>query len=122
VAYYAGNLPRTLLQWLAEGRRASRIILFADYDGVGLENYQRLKAALGNQAEFWLMPQWRTLLERYGNRDIFQDNVRRFEAARQALAAVAPGDAVHELIEAMAYKGMMLEQESVMIPVGSRSL
>ena len=115
VAYYAGNLPRVLLQWLAERQRASRIVLFADYDGVGLDNYRRLKEAVGDMAEFWLMPQWRSLVERYGNRTIWANNVDLFESARKALAISAPEDPVHELIEALAHLGMMLEQEAVVI-------
>ena len=121
VAYYAGNLPRVLLQWLAARRRASRIILFADYDGVGLDNYRRLKDAAGDAAEFWLMPQWHSLIERYGNRTIWENNVELFESARKALATSAPEDPVHDLIEVLAHYGMMLEQEAVVIPVSSRS-
>lgn len=113
VAYYAGNLSNTLLNWLAQRRRASEIILFPDYDGVGLDNYRRLKEAVGTQARFWLMPDWQRLLARYGNRTIWRQNLPSFESAREALATLAPDDPVYELIEALAHHGMMLEQEAV---------
>ncbi|XOZ33163.1 hypothetical protein ACMDCT_13230 [Halomonadaceae bacterium KBTZ08] len=113
VAYYAGNLANTLLNWLALRPRAPEIILFPDYDGVGLDNYRRLKEAVGEQARFWLMPDWQRLLTRYGNRAIWRQNVQSFECAREALATLAPDDPVHELIEVLAHHGMMLEQEAV---------
>ncbi|TDT44553.1 hypothetical protein DES49_0664 [Halospina denitrificans] len=113
VAYYAGNLTNNLLRWLESRQRASQVILFPDYDGTGLENYARLKTAIGDQASFWLMPGWKALLARYGNRTIWQDNLVTFETARQRLKWLAPEDRVHELIEELAFWGMMLEQEAI---------
>jgi hypothetical protein len=46
LAYYAGQLSDVLLQWLSEQRRTNEVILFPDYDGIGLTNYARLANSL----------------------------------------------------------------------------
>ena len=38
LVYYAGQLPALFLHWLCETNRTDKIIIFPDYDGIGLRN------------------------------------------------------------------------------------
>ena len=110
--YYGGQLDGRLLSWLGHRPRASQVILFADYDGVGLSNFARLREALGDACDFWLMPQWESKLARYGGVQLWRDTLRHFTTA---VAQLPPS--VRELTERMQYLGMALEQEAVWLPV-----
>lgn len=109
--YYGGQLDGRLLSWLGHRPRASRVILFADYDGVGLSNFVRLHEVLGDYCEFWLMPQWERKLARYGSVQLWRDTLRHFTTAVAQLPAP-----VRELTEQMQQLGMALEQEAVWLP------
>lgn len=109
--YYGGQLDGRLLSWLGHRPRASWVILFADYDGVGLSNFARLREALGDACDFWLMPQWESKLARYGSVQLWRDTLRHFTTAASQLPA-----SVRELTEQMQYLGMALEQEAVWLP------
>ncbi len=109
--YYGGQLDGRLLSWLGHRPRASHVILFADYDGVGLSNFTRLREALGDACDFWLMPQWESKLKRYGSVQLWRDTLRHFTTAVAQLPAP-----VRELTEQMQHLGMALEQEAVWLP------
>ena len=109
--YYGGQLDGRLLTWLSQRQRASRVILFPDYDGVGLANFARLYEMLGDACECWLMPQWESKLARYGSNPLWRDTLRHFTTAVAQLPAP-----VRELTEQMQQLGMALEQEAVWLP------
>ena len=109
--YYGGQLDGRLLSWLGHRPRASQVILFADYDGVGLSNFTRLREALGGAGDFWLMPQWESKLARYGSVQLWRDTLSHFTTAVAQLPAP-----VRELTEQMQHLGMALEQEAVWLP------
>ncbi|MEX1056399.1 MAG: hypothetical protein WED11_01605, partial [Natronospirillum sp.] len=118
VIWYSGNLTSVMLDWLSEIRRASQIWHFPDYDGIGLMNFCRLRERLGEQADFWLFPQWQALLKRYGNNAIWQSNLSEFNAASMRLKQCLPADhPLHELTARMSELGMGLEQEAVWLAV-----
>lgn len=106
--YYGGQLDGRLLAWLGQRPRTSRVILFSDYDGVGLANFARLFAQLGDTCEYWLMPDWQTKLARYGSHRLWQDTLREFSNAVAQLP-----DYLSSLTEQMHQSGMALEQEAV---------
>jgi hypothetical protein len=108
MAYYGGQLHHVLLQWLGRRPRAPRVVFFADYDGVGLVNFARLHAVLGDACEFWLMPDWATKLERYGNPQLWRDTLRDFSAASGRLP-----HSLEPLVAQMQQTGKALEQEAV---------
>lgn len=110
--YYGGQLDGRLLAWLAKQPRASRVILFPDYDGVGLANAARLHGLLGEACECWLMPDWQTKLERYGSQKLWQDTYREFSSSVCRLPAY-----LDPLVERMRQTGLALEQEAVWLPV-----
>lgn len=109
--YYGGQLDGRLLAWLARRPRASRVVLFPDYDGVGLANFARLHALLGNACECWLMPGWSSKLARYGSQQLWRDTFRDFTRAGSQLP-----DYLGPLSEQMRQSGLALEQEAVWLP------
>lgn len=110
--YYGGQLDGRLLAWLGQRPRASRVVLFPDYDGVGLANFARLFAQLGDACECWLMPDWQSKLARYGSQRLWQDTSREFTSA----ASLLP-DYLDPLTEQMRQSGLALEQEAVWLSV-----
>ena len=110
--YYGGQLDGRLLAWLGQRPRASRVVLFPDYDGVGLANFARLFAQLGDTCECWLMPDWQSKLARYGSQRLWQDTLREFTSAVLQLP-----DYLGPLTEQMRQFGLALEQEAVWLSV-----
>lgn len=86
--YYAGQLSEVLLRWFSEQKRAEKVILFPDYDGVGLSNYVRLARSLHGESklEFFWLPNWEQKLLTFGNVEIWQNTRGQFENALQNLA------------------------------------
>ncbi|MGT8837078.1 DUF7281 domain-containing protein [Vibrio cholerae] len=114
VIWYRGQLHNKVIDWLAAPQRSPFIYLFADYDGVGLNNYRRLKERLGERTTFWLMPNWRTLLTRYGQNKLWIDTAREFESfERNAGQWLEQENELKALIQAMRKQGLALEQEVV---------
>lgn len=109
--YYGGYLDGRLLSWLAKRPRASQVILFPDYDGVGLGNFARLRNVLGDACDFWLMPQWERKLARYGSVQLWRDTLGQFIGASKHLPA-----SLDALTEQMQQLGLALEQEAVWLP------
>lgn len=119
VAYYAGQLPTALLGWLTQQPRAPRVVLFADYDGVGLLNYARLQQAIPDGCHFWLMPGWRERLQRFGNRELWQRTLPQFQRAQQQLRHSEADPELLQLCQVMAEQGVALEHEAVwLLPNG----
>ena len=113
VIWYRGQLPNALLDWLAAYPRASQILFFPDYDGVGLLNYAHIKKRLGDNVHLWLMPNWSMHLQQYGRNDLWQASHPQFKSAVQHLAKLPPEPTVQSLIQAMQRHALALEQESV---------
>lgn len=110
--YYGGQLNNLLLNWLASRPRASRVVHFPDYDGVGLANFARLHQRLGEACSCWLMPDWSARLERYGNPQLWRHGLRDFSRASPRLPAY-----LTPLLEQMSQSGRALEQEAVWLPL-----
>lgn len=113
LAYYAGYLPARVLQWLAARRRVPEVILFPDYDGVGLLNYARLRESCAAPCAFWLMPGWQGLLAAYGNGEVWRNTQAEFQAALTRLEAAGLERGVQDLCAALSQAGMALEHEAV---------
>lgn len=113
VAYYSGQLPNSVIDWLSGCQRAPEIWFFPDYDGVGLLNYARIRARLGSAVHMWLMPNWQNLLSEFGCELLWQDTQREFKIMQGHASFGDFEMPVKQLIQFMQRKGKALEQESV---------
>ncbi len=109
--YYGGQLDGRLLSWLGHRPRAHRVIIFPDYDGIGLANIARLYKVLGNSCECWLMPHLESKLARYGSNPLWRDTLPHFTRAVDQLPPY-----MRDLAEQMRRSGLALEQEAVWLP------
>lgn len=119
VAYYAGQLPGRLLKWLACRPRAPEVIVFPDYDGVGLLNYARLLEVCASPTRFWLMPDWARLLTTYGSHAVWQNTLADFHAAFARLEAAGAPQEVMAMCCVLSAQGLALEHESVWLRLPS---
>ena len=113
LAYYAGQLPARLLNWLAARQRVPEVIFFPDYDGVGLLNYARLREACMAPCSFWFIPGWRGLLTKYGNNALWRNTQIEFQTAISRLESIGMEDELKFLCQALSQHGLALEHEAV---------
>lgn len=114
IIWYRGQLHNKLIEWLSVPERASMVYFFADYDGVGLNNFRRLKEKLGERAEFWMMPNWKALLNRYGQNQLWVDTAREFTSfLENSSNLLTKSSHLQALVLEMQTKGLALEQESI---------
>ncbi|EHZ2538218.1 hypothetical protein K5N28_002029 [Vibrio parahaemolyticus] len=114
VIWYRGQLHNKLIDWLSVPDRAPMVYFFADYDGVGLNNYSRLKMRLEQRTEFWMMPNWRELLARYGQNQLWNDTAREFDSfERNSQSLLREPSELQYLVTEMKKQGLALEQESI---------
>ena len=113
VVYYAGNIHGVLLDWLAHKPRCSELILFPDYDGVGLANYMRLFERVGQRVQFWLMPNWQQKLQQMGSRELWIKNRPLFDSSLEKLRCLGVDGDIWQLVDCMRSAAMALEQETV---------
>lgn len=114
--YYAGQIPDLLLQWFSSHQRSQHVLLFPDYDGVGLSNYVRLAQAMHSDTtlEFYWMPNWQEKLVKFGDAEIWASTRIQFENAFDKLSACGLLDErFKELAHLSQSHGKSLEQESV---------
>ncbi len=119
IVWYRGQLQNSIINWLATRPRAASVIIFPDYDGVGLQNYLRLKQALKQQLRLWLMPGWQQKLQAFGSNQLWQNSNAEFTAAALEITKQQGFDEpeVLELLQTMQTRGLALEQEAVWLPV-----
>ncbi|GLT15882.1 DUF7281 domain-containing protein [Vibrio algivorus] len=114
VIWYRGQLHNKLIEWLSVPERASMVYFFSDYDGVGLNNYRRLWEKLEDRAEFWMMPNWKILMNRYGQNQLWVDTAREFNSfIENSSNLLAHSSNLQELVTEMKMKGLALEQEVI---------
>ncbi|MBF6650096.1 hypothetical protein [Methylobacter sp. BlB1] len=114
--YYAGQLPEFFLQWLSECSRSPQVILFPDYDGIGLSNYARLAKSLHAETklDFYWMPNWQDKLMKYGDKEIWSRTSILFHNAYNQLKLSNLVDKdLEQLAEISQYHGKALEQEAI---------
>lgn len=118
VIYYGGHINNLLLSWLANKPRATDFIVFPDYDGVGFNNFLRVRRVI-TACHFYLIPDWKNKLSLFGNSAIWQNNQVLFNNAVCELNNInALTDELKDLIRMMRSSGKGLEQESVWLSIG----
>ncbi len=92
------------------------MILFPDYDGIGLTNYARLANSLHADSilQFYWLPDWENKLVKFGNPEIWLKTRIQFENAIEKLSAMkALDDELFKLGHLSQLHGKALEQESI---------
>ena len=119
IAYYGGQLNNLLINWLARKSHIKEVILFPDYDGVGLMNYARLRSKLGGKCHLWLMPEWERLLTEFGSNKVWLDNFTDFASAFERLQDEVNPE-LQKLMSTMQKQAMALEQEAIWLSICCR--
>jgi hypothetical protein len=117
VAYYGGQLSGRLLNWLAQSPRASEVVIFPDYDGVGLPSFAKLLATCCSPCTLWLMPNWQLLLKTYRSAKVWQNTLSDFKTAYPLLLAASAPEGVMELCTELCKRGLALEHEAVWLKI-----
>jgi len=116
ILYYAGNLSARLRVWLTKSTFAS-VILFPDYDAVGINNYANLVETIPDAQWYWIND-WENKLIEHGsselrkkeNQDALFENLwNRFKEKG------FPDEKMESLMIEIRRQGKMLEQEVVLL-------
>ncbi|MBR6124316.1 hypothetical protein IKQ19_12095 [Candidatus Saccharibacteria bacterium] len=116
ILYYAGNLSARLRMWLTKSSFVS-VILFPDYDAVGINNYANLVETLPDTQWFW-MHDWKMKLEKYGCKELRRKGNQEsmFDTLWSNFKEYGFPDAeLESLMTEIRKQGKMLEQEAVLI-------
>lgn len=116
VLYYAGSLSARLRMWLTKSSFVS-VILFPDYDAVGINNYANLVEMLPDAQWFW-MHDWKMKLEKYGCKELRRKGNQEsmFDTLWSNFKEYGFPDAkLESLMTEIRKQGKMLEQEAVLI-------
>ena len=116
ILYYAGNLSARLRMWLTKSSFVS-VILFPDYDAVGINNYVNLVETLPDAQWFW-MHDWKMKLEKYGCKELRRKGNQEsmFDTLWSNFKENGFPDAeLESLMTEIRKQGKMLEQEAVLI-------
>ncbi len=110
--YYGGQLDGRLFAWLGQRPRASRVVLFPDYDGVGLANFARLLCTAWRCLRMLVDARLAKQAGTLWSQRLWQDTFREFTSAVLQLP-----DYLGPLTEEMRQSGLALEQEAVWLSV-----
>lgn len=116
ILYYAGNLSARLRMWLTKSSFVS-VILFPDYDAVGINNYANLVEMLPDARWYWIDDWKNKLIEhgcgelrKKGNQDTLFENLwSRFKEKG------FPDEKLESLMTEIRRQGKMLEQEVALL-------
>ena len=116
--YYGGNIHGRLLNWLKKCS-FKEIIIFPDYDSVGISNFSRLKAEIPFAQWFWI-DNWEHLLKKYGKADLWNES-KQFSSFNNLWKNFEentfPDVELKHLMQKMREFGKGLEQEIVLLKV-----
>lgn len=116
ILYYAGNLSARLRAWLTKSSFAG-VILFPDYDAVGISNYANLVETMPDARWYW-MDDWENKLIEHGSSELrkkenqgalFENLWNRFKEKG------FPDSELENLMNEIRKQGKMLEQEAILL-------
>lgn len=118
--YSSGRISSRILSWLKSQRDPKfSVIHLPDYDPVGLADYERLSAHLGERVRLWIPGQIEELFGRFGNRRLLK--ARKSQAMLARLRGT--GDADIARISALIERhNAGLEQEALLIRCGQSGM
>jgi hypothetical protein len=109
--YAGGRLSQTVLTWLATPAMAScSFIHCGDYDPVGLDEYLRLRAKVGDRVSLHIPDQLESLMVTYGRPELVRDSAT---VLRRLRSADCPD--VQRIVDLIDRTGCGLEQEVLLL-------
>jgi hypothetical protein len=106
-----GRMSRRLIDWLAsESMRDTRVIHYGDYDPVGLSEFCRLEAAIGNRASLFVPEQIENLFSQYSDRALLSRSSGLLPALQRS-----QHKGVQDILRLMAEFCGALEHEALLI-------
>lgn len=109
VIWAAGRLHTRVIDWL-KGQEHLSVIHAGDYDPVGLDEYSRVKAALGDRAELHIPVDLRERCARYGQTELIVRSLAVYKRIRRE-----GDDRVQQVLASLDRRGRALEQEGLVI-------
>lgn len=109
----AGRLANHVLSWLGKQDQL-RVVHFGDYDPVGLSEYLRLRATLGERVRFYVPPDFEERLSRFGQRELLVRSADLLAGVRRRA-----DESVRQVLAVIERHGLGLEHESILIPLSS---
>ncbi|MBO5532706.1 MAG: hypothetical protein J5977_09665 [Fibrobacter sp.] len=114
--YYGGNIHGRLLNWLKKSS-FNGIIIFPDYDSVGISNFSRIKKEIPSVQWFWI-DNWEHLLKKYGKADLWNEP-KQFSTFNNLWKSFEehefPDSKLKQLMIKMRLLGKGLEQEIALL-------
>lgn len=106
-----GRMSRRLIDWLASASmRDSVVVHYGDYDPVGLGEFCRLEASLGDRADLFIPAGIERLFSKYCDRELLSRSAGLLPALQRS-----PHKGVQGLLRLMAEFGGALEHEALLI-------
>jgi hypothetical protein len=115
VIYGYGRVSSRVLDWIVRTVDSSfRLMHLPDYDPVGLSEFARVHARLGDRAALYLPPDLDVRFERFSNRDLLK---KLNSQAMLAQLRRSELPAIRRVIELIDRNNAGLEQEALLIPL-----
>jgi hypothetical protein len=109
--YSSGRLSDLALRWLGSpGLSQCRFVHCGDYDPVGLDEFLKLKAVVGDRAKLHIPENLKGLIATYGRPELIRDSAAVFRRLR----GTADAD-VREIVALLDEMGCGLEQEALLL-------
>jgi hypothetical protein len=106
-----GRIDHRLLRWIAS-MRGLTVIHAGDYDPVGLDEYQRVAAAMPGRSRLFVPDDFEERLARFGTGDLLVKSSAVLERVR-----AEANDEVRPIVALMDRYGKALEQEALLVPM-----
>lgn len=117
----AGRIPDRLIACLGRSRLGEdRLLHCPDYDPVGLSDYLRLRAKLGDRVMLYVPEDLEMRFERFGNRKLITEKPRNRALLEQLGTVTWPCSKSQRVFNLIRKSGAGLEQESLLIQIGKQ--
>lgn len=107
--WYRGRVDAALLLWLST-MPSARVVQVADFDPVGIDEYLRTRAVLGDRATLFVPDDLMSLTARFGNSELLARSVAVLSRVRNS-----SDPAVQSVIAVLDKCGKGLEQEGLLL-------
>ncbi|MBL8841986.1 MAG: hypothetical protein JNL90_10735 [Planctomycetes bacterium] len=114
--YAAGRLDQRLLQWIG-AMPAVRVLHVGDFDPVGLDEYRRVRAVLGERATLFVPERLAEYVRRFGKPELLVKSSAVLERVRRD-----PDPMIQAVLAILDVAGKGMEQEALLVELGPARL